>query len=239
MVTDPMIISFSLWGDNACYNYGALENALTIPKYYPNAILYFYVDEDTCIPKILKALRSLKHVRVIPSTGVGKASWRFQPAFDEPEKIVLVRDTDSRVGKREVAAVKEWLASNSNFHIMRDNVEGHFSKIMAGMWGVRNGECYKLRDKFEKRRKAKHYFADQFFLAKQIYPHVKDTAFVHDEYFKYDKQRRKFPAKGHFVGAIDCSTPHAFQFLKEKPKTLKRERTESFHPTEYWKMGVF
>jgi hypothetical protein len=51
--------------------------------------------------------------------------WRFRPAFEEDDTIVLVRDADSRLSRRERAAVEDWLASDFDFHIMRDHAGLH------------------------------------------------------------------------------------------------------------------
>ena len=63
--------------------------------------------------------------------------WRFLAA-DHLSDIVLSRDTDSRLNKREKAAVDEWLNSDKDFHIMRDHPY-HATEILGGMWGCRNG----------------------------------------------------------------------------------------------------
>ena len=46
-------------------------------------------------------------------------SWRWLPIGDSFVDLFVSRDTDSCIFDREVAAVKEWLNSNTLFHIMR------------------------------------------------------------------------------------------------------------------------
>ena len=44
------------------------------------------------------------------------------------------RDLDSKLNKRERAAVDEWLATNHTYHVMRDN-KHHGTAILGGMFG--------------------------------------------------------------------------------------------------------
>lgn len=228
-----MIVSFSLWGHGDCYNYGALENALTIPTKYPRAAVHFYVDVDTVQTKILKALSGLAHVRVIPSKGSGKMFWRFKPAFEEVSVPVLIRDTDSLVSDREVSAVQEWIDSDKEFHIMRD-ANGHGFYILGGMWGARNGVLRPLQDQFRTHTRGVKYGDDQDFLRDQVYPFVKNKAIIHDEIFNYDSNAKKFPigrGKNHeYVGRIICNSPNAFRFLGETRRELQRDRVEAYSP---------
>ena len=48
----------------------------------------------------------------------------------------LCHDLDSRVRKREVAAVKEWLESGRAVHSMRDH-PGHLIPMLGAGWGAR------------------------------------------------------------------------------------------------------
>jgi len=80
--------------------------------------------------------------------------WRFLPASDPDMDILIVRDTDSRLGLRERLAVNEWLESGKNFHIMRDHPQ-HGTLILGGMWECRKNVIpymlglVALWDKFE------------------------------------------------------------------------------------------
>ena len=62
--------------------------------------------------------------------------WRFLAADDVSVEAYMIRDIDSQFLAREVCAVREWIASGFNFHVMRDH-PGHFYPMMAGMWGGR------------------------------------------------------------------------------------------------------
>ena len=62
--------------------------------------------------------------------------WRFLPALDATVETLLVRDLDSQISNREVAAVSEFLKSNKEFHVMRDHPY-HGVAILGGTWGVK------------------------------------------------------------------------------------------------------
>ena len=49
---------------------------------------------------------------------------------------VMVRDLDGAIGSREVAAVKDWLHSDMDLHVMRDH-PAHKRQLMGGMWGTK------------------------------------------------------------------------------------------------------
>ena len=62
--------------------------------------------------------------------------WRLLPILDPLVDVVLVRDLDSRLSRREAEAVEEWLASSKAVHVMRDH-PSHSWPMLGGMWGAR------------------------------------------------------------------------------------------------------
>ena len=130
------VIAFSIWGSNPRYLRGALRNALLIPDLYPGWQARFHL--DTTVPLEFKELlQSLgAEVQLMPAgqSMRQKLCWRFQVANDPAVGRFLVRDCDSVVNQREVAAVQQWLASECWFHVMRD-WWSHTDPILAGMWG--------------------------------------------------------------------------------------------------------
>ena len=130
--------------------------------------------------------------------------WRFFAAADSD--VMISRDTDSRLGYREKAAVDEWLDSDADFHIMRDHPY-HATAILGGMWGCRNGILKDIKNmiyNYDTREYNNKYQVDQNFLREIIYPKVFDKAIVHDEFF----QHSLFPANApqrtstNFVGQV-------------------------------------
>lgn len=60
--------------------------------------------------------------------------WRFSPMADPMVSEFHSRDLDSNLTAREVAAVRDWLATPHTYHVMRDHI-WHTSPIQAGMFG--------------------------------------------------------------------------------------------------------
>ena len=184
------VISFSLWGDNPTYTVGALRNAEFGALIYAGWQCRFYCGSS--VPEVIIAeLRRLPHVRVVEMAEPGDwrgTFWRFYPASDPDVAVMLSRDTDSRLTARERAAVDAWLASNRDFHVMRDHPK-HCTSILGGMWGVRNGLLRDMRGLIDAQLHDDRWQADQEFLAAVIAPRVRHCWLEHDEYFA----RRPFP----------------------------------------------
>jgi len=224
------IISFSLWGDNECYNYMALENAIVAQTLYPGWMCYFF-HNSTCMPKIITALQRQPNVRLIliddPISKASNTFWRFIPCF-ESDGVVLVRDSDSILNERERVAVLEFMDSDRLVHIMRDNLY-HRQKIMAGMWGCRNGVLKPLRseynafiraiDKDDDRRSIDEKWLDTY-----VYPRVTGIAMIHASANKYESECRPFPKTEYrgIVGGIILYAPLARGYLGEENKKLRR-----------------
>lgn len=198
------IISFSLWGDNPKYTVGALRNIKLAKEIYPGWLCKLYVADD--VPPDITGQLIQDNTKVVrmPRDGWNGMFWRFLVA--DSEDVVICRDTDSRLGYREKAAVDAWLASDKDFHIMRDHPY-HATEILGGMWGVRNGLLVgltKMIEEWDKKEYDDKYQVDQQFLKEVVYPLVSDKAMVHDEFF--DKE--PFPANAkpressYFVGQV-------------------------------------
>lgn len=190
------IIAYSLWGDLPIYWDGALRNIELVNEQLPGFICRFYID-DSCDQELIDSIPEsdlVEKIMVKSEDSFHGMFWRFW-AIDDPEvELVMVRDTDSRIGKREVAAINEWLASDKDFHIMRDHPY-HTVAILGGMWGCR-GETLKNLNITEKITNWNQYSRkgiDQDFLGSVIYPIIKDNAIVHDEFFTFDPNRKPFP----------------------------------------------
>jgi len=198
------IIAFSLWGDNPKYTIGAIKNAEIAMSEWIGWQCTFYVGND--VPQsILGELLHLKcNIYNMNNSGWNGMFWRFFAA--DSDNIVISRDTDSRLGLREKAAVDEWLASNKDFHIMRDHPY-HKTEILGGMWGTRNGLLKGITNaicEYDKGEFDDKYQVDQNFLREIVYPKIKDKAMVHDEFF----EKKPFPMNApprtsmYFVGQV-------------------------------------
>jgi len=188
------VISFSLWGDNPKYTYGAIKNAYLVKEIYPGWICRFYIGRS--VPgDVVDHLKKIDNTEVVLKDEHGDWTgmfWRFYVAGEPDVEVMLSRDTDSRLNVREKEAVDEWLASDKNFHIMRDH-SGHCTKIMGGMWGVKYPKLKNIEEMISSYHKGDFWQVDQNFLKEVIYPIIKDDSMVHDEYHKFESHARPFP----------------------------------------------
>ncbi len=218
------VIAYSLWGSHPMYFVGALKNIELAKKYFPGWICRFYID-NKCDPNLIETIKGDNvEVVLVESRGTFDGMyWRFWAAEDPNVNIFLSRDCDSRFTDREVAAIKEWLDSDKDFHIMRDHPY-HTVAILGGMWGCRNGI---LRiNLFKQIKEYNSYSAkgcDQDFLGQVIYPFIRERAMEHSEFnLKFGNQIRPFPIQRkdyEFVGEIydenDVRNPDHWQIIKK------------------------
>lgn len=195
------IISFSLWGHDPKYTVGAIRNSELAKEIYPGWECHFYTGDG--VPQdVIDALSNDNTVIMMDGSGWNATFWRFLSAGKAD--VFISRDTDSRLNPREQAAVDQWLASDKDFHIMRDHPY-HQTEILAGMWGCRNGILKGIRDmifNYDMGSYDQTYQNDQNFLRDVIYPIVKDNSMVHDEFF----EKKPFPTprinSQDFVGQV-------------------------------------
>jgi len=194
------VISFSLWGDDPIYCVGAIKNTDLALVHYPDWTCRYHIGKST--PEdFITELESRKNVEIVrrPEDGNWEGMfWRFLDASDPEVDVMISRDADSRLNHREAMAVKEWLASDKDFHIMRDHPQ-HATEILGGMWGVRGNILANMEGMIGDYVKGDFWQVDQNFLREMIYPIIKDNAMVHDEYF----EKKPFPstrAPKRFVG---------------------------------------
>ena len=183
------VISFSLWGDNPNYTIGAVINADIAEQEWKDWICRYYVS-PTVPSNIIEELKSRDNVEIIHMTedeSWNGMFWRFYPASDPDVDVAIFRDTDSQLHIRDKAAVEEWLKSDKDVHIMRDNCQ-HGWTICGGLWGVKRGAIPNLKIMIEdnellQKEEFNKHGVDQIFLQYSIYDTVRDRAFIHDDWF--------------------------------------------------------
>nr|XP_027215805.1 uncharacterized protein LOC113808572 [Penaeus vannamei] len=162
---------------------------------YPDWVVWLYTNprgrEDVLCP----LLRDFPHLYIcdvtnLPSLGnvtsIHNMVWRALPLGDERVSAFFVRDSDSILLERGAAAVREWMAGNKSFHLLRDHPY-HGIPIMGGLWAPA-GTSRRL-------------------LQKVLYPKTKGDAMSHDSYFcqRFPDGFRPFPIQrenGHFIGNV-------------------------------------
>ena len=197
------LIAMSLYGNDTRYTFGALENALLVKRDWKGWVLRIYVGEG--VPSdILAALAALgvELVRVESiQRGIAGMFWRFFAVEDRTATRILIRDCDSRLNSRDRTAVDEWVKSGRFFHTMRDHSH-HKTPILGGMWGTVGGfinpgvlQAWRNED-----RNASHDYLkkdDQFWLAREIWPHVRKYNLMHASWHckNYKSEWRSFPTQ--------------------------------------------
>ena len=184
------IISYSLFGALPRYCETAIMNALVARELYPAWTCRFYLEAS--VPEhVQRRLRDAgaeivamdqDNCRAIPAT-----LWRFFVMDDPDVDRYIVRDADSLLSEREVAAVDEWLASDRLFHHMRDYFT-HTELLLAGLWGG----CARvtppvapLITAFLASYQGAARFTDQQFLRTVLWPTVRESILNHDELFGF------------------------------------------------------
>jgi hypothetical protein len=203
------IIAYSLWGDHPMYWFGAIKNIELTAKYFPGWICRFYIDKNSKQELIDTIKGDNVEVVIVDSDkeSFHGMFWRFWAAEDPEVNIFLSRDCDSRITEREVLAINEWLASDKDFHIMRDHIY-HTVPILGGMWGCRNGIMREIG--LTKLINNWTHFSikgcDQDFLGQVVYPLVINRSMEHSEYnLRFGGEIRPFPSirnNYEFVGDV-------------------------------------
>lgn len=199
------VIAFSIWGNKYRYLGGALQNIELSKHFYPDWICRFYIGKSTN-QKFIDEISKNSNVEVIKMDEDGDWTgmfWRFLAAADPEVEVMMSRDADSRIHRREVLCVNEWLESNKNFHIIRDHPY-HSVPIMGGMWGVR-GNLIKNIDNMIKNYPAGNFWqTDQNFLTEKIYRLIAHDSLVHDDSRRFENYSKPIPHaprnSDHFIG---------------------------------------
>ncbi|NKB51980.1 MAG: hypothetical protein GKR97_07115 [Rhizobiaceae bacterium] len=185
------IISYSLWGNNPIYVYGALINAALNKYFYPDWESRFYTGND--VPDVVVDALKLRGCEVVEASvtynEISPHMWRFLVADDSDVSTFICRDCDSRPTVREVVAVEEWLASELLAHIIRDHIF-HNDLILAGLWGARTSMQLDIKEriyKFQAENRSRFYGHDQLFLESQIWPTIKQSCLAHDSFYEVNQ----------------------------------------------------
>lgn len=187
------LIAFSLYGSNPVYCENLMVNLQKLPNIYPDWQVAVY--HDSTVPTdVLRRLRE-QGVEVIDAKDIHAEHlpgtfWRFFALERSDCAVVIMRDADSVIGERERQLVDEWLISDKPFHIIRDWY-GQTDLILAGLWGVKNGLLMGIRDLITTYLKETPHLhpthADQYFLASQVWPRIRDFALHHSSVIPYDQ----------------------------------------------------
>jgi hypothetical protein len=173
------VFSFCIYGPHEFYYRGLRENIELIQTYYPNSHVFTYIGNDAR-EDLLQSMRSYPNTHWIPTgcSGATNMVWRFF-AIDDPRVTSMhVRDADSRCHIRDRWCIDQFMKSDYITYTIRDN-PGHQIRMMGGLWGSRKlpfsiRKLY-LASRKELLSKEPEFGYDQTFLAKYLWPLLKDS----------------------------------------------------------------
>ena len=172
------VISYSLYGDEARYVQGAIENAKLIKYIYPGWTMRIY--HDTSVPARVRSTLAELDVDLIDMSNstINKMSWRFLVASDTRVRLWCSRDIDARLSWRERTCVDAWLATTAEVHIIRDH-PSHTQPIPGGTFCGTDRAFPEMAILLRKKRLSHKYGADQHFLKHVVWPRVRTRALQH------------------------------------------------------------
>lgn len=225
-------ISFSLFGNSPVYLNGAIRNAELASAIYPGWKCVFYCDHR--VPEAVKSrLVGLGAEVSGPVEGiVNEMFWRFCINDEKEFTHFIVRDTDSRLSKREQHAVRVWIEGGANFHSMRDH-PWHSLPIGGGLWGGITGVVTGIREKIiastlasKPYSRETSYGLDQTFLTRYVWPVARKSCLQHDSCNRHVYPKSKpFPdgckfGQYRFVGEVVDAN--------DKPQPIRWEQRLNF-----------
>lgn len=177
--SERRVISYSLYGSDARYTAGAVENLSRLRTTYPGWEMRIYHD-DSVPPHLLKKL-SVRGAELVDMTGDTRnpMTWRFLVASDQSVSRWCSRDIDARLSVRERLCVDIWLTSGKSTHIIRDHPSHVKTPIMGGTWCGTNQSFPEMASLLESESIENRFNADQEFLAEFIWPRVKHDVLQH------------------------------------------------------------
>jgi len=161
------VFSFCLYGTNANYYTGLLENYKAIQEWFPDFQMILYkgiCDPSWTFPEGIRVVETGRE-------GAINALYRYVPL--STEEIGFVRDADSRITERDKWCIDEFLKSRFSYHIIRDH-RWHRSKIMAGLFGWKKPLAVDLPLDTDA-----SYGFDEVILTSHVYPRVVADSLVH------------------------------------------------------------
>lgn len=228
------VISYCLWGTNEKYYQNIERNISDSLEFYPDMIVVLIIHESSVDLERLKCLDDWPNVAIIKSQEyygtVLNMTWRFE-ILDNPHiDLVLSRDLDSLILKREVLAVREWLKSSKRVHIMRDH-PCHSYKMLGGMIGIKKIPYLETMSNIISKYKSRcnEFEIDQKILRAEIYPMccAMNDVYVHASFHAHEIFAQPFPIEWddsyHFVGAYleNDGTPQKYVTDMIKNNTQK------------------
>ncbi len=185
------IISISVYGPQDRYIVGAKRQIELAQRFLEDWTVRIYTDN----PANFMNCDNVDVVEVKDNSfGV---FWRFRPMFEDPNNIVLVRDSDSRLTTREILCIKEWLESDTQLHIIRDHQAHYDWPIMAGLFGYKGKLPDALYQSMLLQQMNHFYTSDQVWLRDALWPFAQSSCLIHSitstDWFKHSRTHLQNP----------------------------------------------
>lgn len=199
------VIAYSLYGTNPRYTNVVSRVVENAKRVYPGWTVRIFVPADFNTAP-LKELNV--DVCVVQGSKCPSPMWyRMYFLNDLPADYTLVRDIDSLLTMRESRAVKKWVDSGLDMHVMRDAKSGHDVAINGGMFGVRKTANVNWRAILDTYKDKRDYGADLDVLANAIFDRAVPKAHIlqHDSHTCVKWGAQPFPDNDlddgvHYVG---------------------------------------
>jgi hypothetical protein len=181
------VFSFCLYGKyNPKYYIGLEENIEIIKTKFPDFHIYIIVGNDIDKDKFNKIIHNFKEIKnkihIIEANQTGSLLMllRYVPIDYFGVDSVFSRDTDSRIGERDIWCIKKFLDSPYLIHTIRDH-KGHFVKMMGGLSAIKKEFLKyigKMTDYIPLYSNVQYNY-DQFILGLYIYHNHRKLLLVH------------------------------------------------------------
>lgn len=178
--------SFCLYGKyNPKYYIGLKENIQIIDKIFPEFNIYIMCGSDIDEIKFHEIINCYKHILhkikiyKYDVTGPIIMLLRYFPIDFIEVDCLFSRDTDSRIGERDIWCINKFLSSPFILHTIRDH-HGHFVKMMGGLSGIKKNILQYIGSfsKFAPIDINAEYNYDQYVLS-ILYNNLKSKLLVH------------------------------------------------------------
>jgi tetratricopeptide (TPR) repeat protein len=183
------VLSFSLWGAQPFYCYGAMINLALARRIYPDWTCRFYVDANVpraCVAYLRDNGGEVRNIEdEYPGVGLFQ---RFLVMNDPAVGRFLVRDCDARLSAAEAELIRQWIDSGHPFHVVRDHVL-HNELMIGCLWGGRTDcgiDIVDLMRRYFKFGPTAKYGHDQRMLGLMLWPLIRSHCLVHDKHYRLD-----------------------------------------------------
>lgn len=222
-----MIVSFTLFRYDLKYYVGAQQNIEQVNSMLPGWKTRIYYHEDLIIKEEIEKLKMLdaEFINVKGMEFGGKDVlnfpyfWRFFSFLNDERSIV--RDLDSRLSKREVQYINNWIESDKDYFIIRDHP--WHSKVPSGLFGIKRA-IQEFKQHFEDyiANKEEIIWGDDQDILEKYSPNMKQEDVF---YCGYDDKTNFIPRddQDFFIGLqldqnnqpIEPNGTHSIRYLKE------------------------